>query len=479
MFPSPASYFLVFLAFYKGDDMELCNSTILLKLTPFETEAITIQDFPVSLRPKGVQFLDWRLLQLMYDKFFKHNKPCFMKAERLAYILSGGTSTAASIRNSRCRLKKAGLITVQNAKSDFSNKTVAYCFITEKGENLMKSFFANKDKSAECSESPVSSDLQAIKTKDDKKYSLFDYRISRRYSKRIQKSYPMKSKNEWNESWAEVLRKLREIDNFTEKEIEDTIDFIISDNKPRNGFCFAKVLRSPLQFRSKWKNGMTKFCTAYEEMKAHKLSNPDIEDEESLPFALREINDNGRKIQRKVFDPPRNLTSDNPIDLKISQAYEDLMSLPHPQWKLNSDNFLQYEQFCFDLSLLFEEFILDRGWDKQIIDQFFEVQRVDNKNLKFYTTDILREKVEVFFKKRVPKYFPLSIGKFNQLQEHYLEHRPVVVYYPDETYMSRIDDFLADQRELCPFENATTVYDDDEVELDYEWKKYKKGEFNK
>lgn len=447
--------------------------SIAVDILPKKTQSIIFCETEI-FRPKSIQYLDWRLLQFMYDRFFRYGKSCSMSAKRLAYILGGAKCSEGSIRNSRARLKKEKLITVQNMKSDFSNKTVSYCFITEQGDKIMKGFF-NKKNSIDIQEEST------IPKEPSKqyKYNDFDYKVSRRYIKRIQKAYLMKSTVEWSEECADVIRKLREIDKFTEQEITDTIDHILSDNIPRNGFCLAKVLRSPLQFRSKWKNGLTKFCSAYEDMKAKKLSNPSIDDEETLPVALRECyNSSGKKEKRKVFDPPRSLDSNDFVDEKINQLYEDLMCLPHPDWKLNSPKFLEYEQYCFDVSLLFEEFILDRNWDMALPSQFTEVLNVDNKGLKFFTTDILREKTIIFFKERIPKFFAQSVGKFNQIRKHYIDKRDIVMYDYDDSYCTRVEDFIEDQKILDPFKRATIIYDDDEVEMDYNWKKYKKGEFN-
>lgn len=457
--------------------------SFVLEIKSKKSEIALSFDFPTTLRPKGVQYLDWRLLQYMYDRYFKYGRTCFVKASTLARILSPGSGSAASIRNSRCRLKKAGLITVQNARSDFSMKTVAYCFMTEKSQQLMTEFFKNKKKqpkeqAVDTEENVLQRTPTQKEVKPDKKYTDFDYRASKRFARDIQLAYPMKGQPPWSEEWADSFRKLRVLDGFTEEQIKETVKYILADVNPRGsrGFCYAKVLRSGLQLRTKWRNGMTKFASAYEDMRAEKMVDPDINDEENLPFALRDaVSENGETSKRKVFTPPREVTSDNEFYQKTCEAYEKLLSLPTPNWKYSAKNFLEHEQFCYDLSLFFEELIMDRNWSSDVIDHFFQVLQVDNKNLQFYTADILRDKVKVFFKDRVDKYFGSDIGKFNQWAQ--LNDKIVVKNDDDEDYLQRVYDFLEDQKQLKPFDRATEIIEDEEVEYGSQWEKIEKGQF--
>lgn len=471
-------------------------------ITQKKTSAGLTFEIPPTLRPKGIQYLDWRLLQYMYDRYFRYGRSCYVRASKLAHILSPGKGSAPSIRNSRCRLKKAGLINVENARSDFSNGMIAFCFMTEKGKNLMTEFFKSKpSKQSHKSkdnpdEDPVNTENQGFQrdlsnksNKSQTKYSPFDYRVSRRFSKNIQKAYPMKAKITWNESWAEEIRKIRVVDGFSEKEIEDTIKFILNDNVPHGdrGFCFAKVLRSCLNFRHKWKNGLTKFASAFEDMRAEKLAHPDEDDEDTLPDALRkvplvgdvfEVKDEETESKfytRKILTPPRDFPDNSGRFPKTSETYQRLLDLPRPKWKLNSKSFLEYEQFCFDLALLFEEFILDRHWNPKTVDLFFEVLKVDCKELKFYTTDILRERVQIFFFERVQVHFPHIVGYFNIWSKY--QGKKWGRNAKDDTYRQRLEDFLADQKELEPFRNSTSIIPDSEVEWDDMWHKCEKGEF--
>lgn len=462
---------------------ELIMPSFGIKTISIKTEVALTQETPEPLRPKGVQYLDWRLLQYMYDRYFRYGAPCFVKASRLAHILSPGKGTAASIRNSRCRLKKFGLITVENMRSDFSCKMVAYCFLSPKGRELMIKLFNMKTKpAADNDEDSAVQPREAPPMKDShKRYTNFDYRVSRRFSKQIQKAYPMKRPIQWNEEQAECIRRLREIDKMTEEEILQTVEYILQDNQPKGegGFCLAKVIRSPLQFRAKWKNGMSKFISAYEDMKAKKLANPDINDESSLPPALRPLpkTKTSPSTTRKILTPPRNITSKNEIHKLTAETYENLLSLPKPNWKLTDKRFLEFEQFAYDLSMFFEELIEDRNWKKTIVEQFFKVLEVDNKNLKFFTTDILREKVSVFFNERVPKFFKSEVGTFNQWRENAKGEKLFVIHWWDETYQQRVEDFLIDQKNLEPFENATEIIDDSEVTVDHNGTRFEKGTF--
>lgn len=484
----------------KNDDPRI--PVFSLDITPKKTSSALTAEIPHPLRPKAIQYLDWRLLQYMYDRYFRYGRSCYVRASKLAHVLSPGKGSAASIRNSRCRLKKAKLITVENARSDFTNGMIAFCFMTDKGKNLMTEFFkaksskkSNKDKnkpvdSSENTENlSFQRDLTNKNTKSAQKYTPFDYRVSRRFSKQIQKAYPMKAKITWNESWAEEIRKIREVDGFSEKEVTDTIQFILEDNMPRGdrGFCFAKVLRSCMNFRHKWKNGFTKFASAFEDMRANKLAHPDEEDEETLPDALRpvpmkgdvfEVDDEKIKDKyytRKVLTPPRDFPTGITIYPKTSETYKKLMDLPKPDWKINSKTFLEYEQFCYDFALLLEEFMMDRRWDRQLVNCFFEVLSVDCKNLKFYTLDILRERVKIFFEERVSTHFRYLVGFFNIWSRY--QNKDWARNAEDTTYKERIADFIEGQKVLEPFRNLPEFIPDEEVEFDDMWHKCEKGEF--
>lgn len=471
-------------------------------ITLKKTSAALTFEIPPTLRPKGIQYLDWRLLQYMYDRYFRYGRSCYVRASKLAHILSPGKGSAPSIRNSRCRLKKTGLISVENARSDFSNGMIAYCFMTEKGKNLMTEFFkAKKQKhSNKSNDNPVEDsvntensqnqrDLSNKNNKSQTKYTPFDYRVSRRFSKQVQQAYPMKSKITWNESWAEEIRKIRVVDGFTEKEITDTIEFILKDNVPHGdrGFCFAKVLRSCLNFRHKWKNGLTKFASAFEDMRAEKLAHPDEEDEDTLPDALRKVPKAGDVFEvdgkstkdeyftRKILTPPRDYPDDTGRFPKTSEVYRRFLNLPHPKWKLNSRSFLEYEQFCYDLSLLFEEFMMDRHWYSKTVDLFFKVLDVDCKDLKFYTVDILKERIRIFFYERVKVHFPHIVGHYNIWSKY--QNKLWARNSEDYDFKERIENFFEDQKELDPFRRPTKIIPDEEVEWDDTWHKYEKGEF--
>lgn len=221
---------------------------------------------------------------------------------------------------------------------------------------------------------------------------------------------------------------------------------------------------------------MTKFCTAYEDMKAKRLANPDINDEETLPFALRKYPDG---TNRRILTPPRDITSEAQTPKNIAETYERLMSLPHPDWKMNSEKFLKWEQYCFDLSLFFEELIEDRGWEDRITDHFFLILKKDNEKLKLYTLDILKEKVKIFFEDRVPKFCSCDIGRYNQWGKIVRNGKIVwrAWFNYDETYLQRFYDFAMDQANGDPFARQTELIPDEEVEADCYNRFYKKGEF--
>lgn len=446
-----------------------------------------------NLRPIGVRPLDWLLLQYIYDRFFRYGRPCFMTAWRISKDLTHFRSSQGSIRQSRHRLKKAGLIQVENPPSQRRPGTLSVITLTEDGAGLMKEFFARKtpEKEKKTKKSPQTKPVQSKKTcpasptgdvrpKPAKRYSLFDYRASRRFAKQIQRSFPIKGSATWTEDWAVVLRQLREIDGFTEKEIQDTLDYIVSDNIPQggaSGFCYAKVMRSATCFRSKWRDGMSKFAHACSDMKSHKLDNPDPNDEDSIPDALRLLPDGSI---RKIGTPPRSEDSEFRLHKMVNEAYENFMNLPHPEWKISDQRFREWEQLCFDTALLLEEFVEDRGWNSQLFSIFFEVLEVDNKKLKFYTADILREKILVFFNDRAEQFFVTTIGYYNQIRmvSNGGPAKETAQYFEDDTFRIRAADFVEDQKQGIPFDRATEIIPDEEIVLDEKYRHIEKGTFN-
>lgn len=385
-------------------------------------------------RQRELKPIERKILDFLYEGWFKKSCFCTLSDKEIAHrICEEYTEVSSSVKN----LEAQGFL---------------YGF--RKGCR----FLLPSEKLFEFNASNLVNDSGLVrpeKVSRHKECSLFDYRVSRRFSKEIQRKLSrigMRGLPAWSEKCADEVRKLREIDGFTEDEITNTLDFIVNDVKAV-GFCFGKNIRSTSGIRDRWRSGLTKFETAYNAMKESKMANPNVEDPDSLPYALRNYPDGS--LRRVLTAPFEN--DEDPVVREHSAAgdfYSELMMLPRPDWKIVDQRFLEWEQLCYDISMLLDEFVDDRGWRQSLFQDFLRTTNMKNPSLKFYTSDILRQKLSEFFEKWVEKGYSIP-GRFMQPTADGTR----IEFLEDSSYKDRIQHFLIDQKNLEPFKNATRVYE--------------------
>ena len=408
--------------------------------------------------------LQWRLFLYMYDRYFRYGKYCSITSKSLARIFSRQQS-AEAIRNALNVLKNKNYIQVSLMPSDFHRlKTVAYRFPTDEGQRLFNNYHAMQDKLKQMRQNsvPISNTEQKPVEEKVVKYSNFDRKTSKRFARDIRKSLAtlhIHKVPRWNDKAADEIRKLRQIDGYSEKDIEETLNYIVNDCK-ENGFCMAKNIRSCSTLRVKWRNGITKFDTAFEAMKEAKLEHPDLDDPETL--ALNTCS----SFERHVFTPPFPKVPDEEseqaqttskgkfrIEYLTNCLYYQLVDLPTPNWKQTDSRFLEFEQLCYDTAVLFNEFVIKRGWPTRLLTRFAHILEIKNKKLQFWTVQILRENVWKFAHEWVDEGFFME-GWLWQIDKHGKK-----VYEQDFGYKKRVDDFLVDQKAKKPFLHETVLLD--------------------
>lgn len=156
------------------------------------------------------------------------------------------------------------------------------------------------------------------------------HNISRRFHKRLNANLPMSGSPEWTPEWAEETRKLCSRDGYSVEEIAGTLDFIASDVAPF-GFCFARNIRSLKGIRKKWRNGMSKFSTAYNAYMEKKTAEAE-------------------KVVFKGEWAP-----------EAEELEEDLLFLPHPRYSNPAKN-SAWGGCCNAIASLILKFVSERKW---------------------------------------------------------------------------------------------------------------------
>ena len=244
--------------------------------------------------------------------------------------------------------------------------------------------------------------ISKIKPKKENKKQktiTFAHNLSKKFWKKINKAFPIKGSPDWNIKWEIEVARLHTRDGYTIKEIADTLDFIISDVN-ETGFCFARNIRSLANIRIKWKNGMTKFSTAYNAM---------LEKEKNKKLEEGQDENN---FEGKWSD-------------EASEFEEDLVFLPHPGYS-NPQKSAQWNSCCVKIAGLIFEFVNERKWPASLFGALRgHILDIKKKGFIFNTKMLIRIIKEFFAKYKGP------VGYIDDENGGHL----------DDTYMDRIAKF--------------------------------------
>lgn len=253
----------------------------------------------------------------------------------------------------------------------------------------------------------------------EKRYCQFDLLLSRRFFELLQRNLPFKGTPEWSETWAEELRKLRELDGWSKREIRRTLDFICCDVS-NSGFCFAKNIRSLSAIRKKWSNEMTAFANAnlamnrYLDKKEEQIENEDsIIHSYDIYLNLHSFQTSSEKIKRKAID------------------FFDSVIEHRP-------NFHKKRTLSIHLSLvgritdLLCEFVNERKWPITLFTTFFS--SLCRGDVEFWGIEFLLQRLDDFFD---------SCEKSGLMSGFFYQNiNGKKVFDVDRTYRKRVKEFI-------------------------------------
>jgi len=254
------------------------------------------------------------------------------------------------------------------------------------------------------------------------KYSYFDLLVSRRFHKLLNQNLRFHKNPLWDSSWAEEVRKLREIDGWSKKEIRKTLDFICKDVSP--GFCLAKNIRSLRGIRKNWSNGMDAFSNANFRMKEFSGELFVSKKEERKQ---REEQDFEELIRDQMLEVPKEIRS------KAKEFFEFLHSMKSTF--LREKNSKKYDLICSKITKLICEFVTERKWPSSLFVSVLDFLR--QKKFRGLNIVLLKESVLEFFEFQ-KKFGWVSTGFFFQ------SVNGKRVFDSDQTYVERVKEFLGE-----------------------------------
>lgn len=199
------------------------------------------------------------------------------------------------------------------------------------------------------------SECKARKNAQRQKILIIAHNLSRRFHKKINKSLPIKGSPAWNEKWDIEIARLHTCDGYSVEEIAQTLDFICQDKAP-SGFCFARNIRSLANIRTKWKNDMTKFATAYNAMLEKQQEQTGMNEKE--PF-------------------------DGKWAAEAEDLQEDLLFLPHPSYGSSAKKAI-WNKCCSSIAKLVWSFVEARKWPATLFGDFRgHVLKIKKKGVVF------------------------------------------------------------------------------------------------